>query len=385
MPATLIAPAGTSAARKTNQGGDGSPAPGPAVMANPFTRAATEHVEPFDDRSVLVTTSGSTAVGPIDVPAFGYLRHVLLLVQATGGVGGGATVAAHEDSPWRAIRDIQITDVNGVPLIGPITGYELYLINKYGAYNFDQDMANSPAFSNVVAGAGASGNFSFLLRIPLEIAERDALGALPNMNSSATYKLWFTIAPATEVYTTAPATTLPTVRVRSFLEAWTQPPAADLRGMPNITQPPAMGTTQFWSKSVFNVNAGDQRIRLTRVGNLIRNLLFVFRNATPVRNSTNFPDPVRVEWDGKILFNEASLIMQHYMRERNGFAPDTGVFAVQLTTDLDYKPGNEMRDQYIATTQATRLELVGTFGAAGTLTVLTNDVAPAGDVFTADL
>jgi hypothetical protein len=377
LPATLIAPAGGNAAPPVDKAKV-------QVVANPFTRAATEHVEPFDDRSIVVQAAAPTTVGPIDIPAFGYLRHVLLLVQATGGVGGGATVAAHEDSPWRAIRDIQITDVNGTPIIGPISGYELYLINKWGAYNFDQDMANSPAFGAVVAGAGASGNFSWLLRIPVEIAERDGLGALPNMNSSSTYKLWLTVAPGTEIYTVAPATTLPTVRVRSFLEAWAQPPQADLRGMPNMTTPPAMGTTQYWSKSVFNINAGDQRLRLTRVGNLIRNILFVFRNATPVRNSTNFPDPVRIEWDGKILFNEAALIWQHYMRERNMLTADTGVFAYQCTHDMDYKPGNEMRDLYIPTTQASRLELVGTFGVAGTLTVLTNDVAPAGDVFTND-
>lgn len=378
MPATMLAPSGQAAAGKADT------AAKVAVIPNPFTRAATEHVEPFDDRSQIIVQAAPTTFGPIDVPAFGFLRHVLLLVQGTGGVAS-VTVAKHEDSPWRAIRDISITDVNGTPLIGPISGYELYLINKWGAYNFDQEMANSPAYSDVAVGASASGNFSFLLRIPIEIAERDGLGALPNMNSSSTYKLWYTVAPGSEIYTTAPNTTLPTVRIRAFLEAWAQPPQADLRGMPNMTTPPAMGTTQFWSKSVFNINAGDQRLRLTRVGNLIRNLLFIFRNATPVRNSTSFPDPVRIEWDGKILFNEGSLIWQHYMRERNQITPDTGVFALQETYDMDYKPGNEMRDQYIPTTQATRLELVGNFGVAGTLVVLTNDVAPAGDVYTADL
>lgn len=374
MPATLVAPApaGTPVARDAGR---------VAVLANPFVRAAVEHVEPFDDRSILLTTAGATAVGPVDVAAFGYARHILMLVEATGGVGGGATVAAHEDSPWRAIRDIAITDVNGVPIVGPLSGHDVYLVNKWGAYNFDQDPINSPAYSAPVLGAGASGNFSFMLRVPLEIAGRDALGALPNMNSAATYKLAFTVAPATEIYTTAPATTLPTVRVRSFLEAWSQPPQADLRGVPNQTTPPALGTTQFWSKSVFNINAGEQRIRLTRMGNLIRNLLFIFRNATPVRNSTNFPDPIRLEWDGKVVFNEARLILLHYMRERNGIAPDTGVFALQYTHDMDYKPGNELRDLYIPTSQATRLEMTGSFGVAGTLTVLTNDVAPAGDVY----
>lgn len=376
MPATLMAPGGAVA----KQNGDNGPKT--AVLANPFPRAATEHVEPFDDRSIVIQAAAPTTVGPIDVAAFGYLRHIFLLVEATGGVGGGATVAAHEDSPWRALRDIQLSDVNGVPIIGPVSGHDLYLINKYGGYNFDQEPANSPAYGAVVTGAGASGNFSWLLRVPVEIAQRDGLGALPNMNAASTYKLAYTVAPASEIYTTSPATTLATVRVRCFLEAWAQPPGTDMRGMPNMTTPPAMGTTQYWAKTVLNVNAGDQRLKLTRVGNLIRNVLFIFRNATPVRNSTNFPDPIRIEWDGKILFNEARIILQHYMRERNGFTADTGVFAHQTTYDLDYKPGNEMRDLYMQTSQATRLELVGNFGAAGTLTILTNDVAAAGEVYT---
>jgi len=379
-PATLLSPAGSAAAAPAAGGGKAV-----AVVPNPFTRAATEHIEPFDDRSQIIQAAASTAFGPIDIPAFGYLRHILLLVQTSvAGVGGGNTVAANEDAPWKALRDITVTDVNGVPIIGPVTGYELYLIDKWGGYNFDTDPANGPAYSAVAVGAGATGNLAFMLRIPVEIAERDGLGALPNMNSSSTYKLWYTVAPGSEIYSTPPATTYPTLRVRAFLEAWAQPPQADLRGMPNMTTPPAMGTSQFWSKTVVNVSAGDQRIRLTRVGNLIRNLLFVFRNATPARNSTNFPDPIRLEWDGKILFNMSSLVWQNKMRENTGLAPDTGLFAMMMTTDMDYKIGNEMRDQYIATTQATRLELVGSFGVAGTLTVLTNDVAPAGDVYTTD-
>lgn len=380
MPATTLVPAGGKVlAAEGKPAGKANGAA--AIVANPFTRAAREHVEPFDDRSTVMQTGAATAVGPIDVAAFGYARHILLLVEASGGAGGGNTVAAHEDSPWRAIRDITVTDVNGAPILGPYNGYDLYLANKYGAFSFDTDPANSPSYAAVTAGAGASGNFGFLFRIPFEIAGRDALGALPNMSASSTYKLSYNVAPSSEVYSTAPATTLPTVRVRAWLEAWTQPPQADLRGIPNMATPPAMGTTQYWTKQIMNITAGDQRVRLTRMGNLIRNLVFIFRNATPARNSTNFPDPLRIEWDGKILHNIGRPLIQHYMRERNGFAPDTGVFAFQFTYDLDYKPGNEMRDLYLPTTQGTRLELVGNFGAAGTLTVLTNDVAPAADIF----
>lgn len=376
MPATLV-PAGGQVDPAAVRGDRGAP----AVVANPFTRAARKHVEPFDDRSVVIG-AGTTAVGPVDVAAFGYARHIVMLVEATGGAGGAATVAAHEDSPWRAIKDISLTDVNGAPIVGPMSGYDLYLANKYGAYAFDTDPANSPVYSAVATGAGASGNFAFLLRVPLEIGSRDALGSLPNMNAASTYKLGYSIAPSTEIYTTAPATTLPTVRVRCFLEAWSQPPQADGRGIPNAVTPPALGSTQFWAKTVHNISAGEQRIRLTRVGNLIRTLVFVLRNATPVRSTADFPDPFRIEWDGKIVTNSARNLLRHYIREAYGFNPDTGVFVLQFTDDLDYKPGNEMRDLYLPTTQASRLELVGSFGAAGTLTILTNDVSPAGDVFT---
>lgn len=351
------------------------------IVPNRFTRAAKEHVEPFADNSVQMA-AGPVQVGPLDVISFGYLRHIVLQVTTSGGVGGAATVAAKEDAPWSALRDITLSDVNGAPIVGPLSGYDLYLANKYGAYTFDTDPANTPNFSAVAVGAGATGHFTFQLRVPVEIAGRDALGALPNMNAASTYKLSYSVAGSADVYSTAPATTLPTVRVRAWIEAWTQPQGADLRGLPNEQRPPAEGTSQYWTKQVVNINAGDQRIRLTRMGNLIRNLIFIQRNATPVRSTTDFPDPVRIEWDGKIKDNIGRDVLRNQVRERYGFAGDTGVFVWEFTHDLDYRPGNEMRDLYLATTQATRMELVGNFANAGTLTILTNDVAPAADIFT---
>jgi hypothetical protein len=44
--------------------------------------------------------------------------------------------------------------------------------------------------------------------------------------------------------------------------------------------------------------------------------------------------------------------------------------------------GNEERNRYLPTLQSSRLELRGTFGAnTASISVLTNDVAPAGDIF----
>lgn len=359
---------------------NGKTAPAPPAAVNPFTRGSRETVEgAFGDRSTQMVLGSSFQQSDIDVPAFGFAANILMLVQATGGVSAAATTK-FEDAPWSVLQNVTVTDVNGRPIVGPLNGYDLYLANKWGGYSADLDLALSPIFSDVVTGAAGSGNFAFLLRIPLQVANRDALGALPNMNSASTYKLSYTIGTPAQVYgATPPSTTLPTVRVRNYLEGWSQPETTDARGVPNAQQPPAPGTTQHWSKTTVNLAPGDQRVRLTRMGNMLRTIIFTVRTAVPARSLVDFPDPFRLEWDGKVVLNMSSLISRHYMRERSQLNPDPGVFVVDFTHDMDYKLGDEMRDQWLPTNQATRLELVGTFGGTiGTLQILTNDVAVVG-------
>lgn len=380
MPATL-APAAAPA-----QGPGAAAPPGSSakqvVLPNPFTRGSSRIVERFIDQSVQMTASSQNQ-GPFAIPATGWLRHIWLLVEATGGAGGAAVVAKFEDAPWSALQNITLTDANGKALTSPIDGFDLFLINKYGAFVAppNTDPGSMPEFSDVIAGNVANkGNFTFAMRIPVELVARDALGALPNQAAQQPYQLQFSVSPSSRVYTVAPET-LPTLRIRAQVESWAPPPAADLRGVPNATTPPAAGTTQFFSKTSFNLNAGDQRIRLPRVGNLIRQLICIVRNGTPVRDTTVWPDPVRIEWDLHQYLDELRTYRRRRMRELWGFNGDTGVIVYDFTHDLDETPGDELRDQYLATTQATRLELVGTFGA-GSLTIITNDVSPAGSLYT---
>ena len=339
------------------------------VAANPFVRAAYEHVEPADDRSQQLDAT-SHQKGPIDVPPFGFARYLVIDVQATGGAGGGA--AAREDSPFDVLQDIMVTDVNGRNIVGPFSGSDLYEANKVGGYVENVDPKDLPSYS----APDADGNFSFKLRIPFEITSKDGLGALPNMNSSATYKLAYAIAAASKVFSTDPATTLPSIRVRVYLEAWTQPGAADARGVPNIVTPPMPGTTQYWTKSQFNVSAGEQRVPLQRKGNMIRNLVLILRDASGDRDEASLPADLRLEWDGRILFNTSKRLLKDQFFERYGVALPDGVIALDFTHDADGKPGNENRHLWLPTSQATRMEFVGSFGAAGVLTILTNDVQP---------
>lgn len=372
MPPATIAGAPAQAPRSSDAA--------PALLV-PFTRAATEHVEGFLDVSQAITAS-SQPLAPVDIPAYGYMRGIFIEVTATGGVGAAT---ARGDAPFNVLQDLSIMDVNGAPLVGPIDGYDLYLINKYGGYR-RRDPKLHPDFSTVGASGG---NFTFLLYIPIEVNLRDGLGALGNMNAASAYKLRATIAPAATVYSSNPATTLPTVRIRAWLDAWTQPADTDLQGNPNATLPPAHGTTSYWSKTTFNVAAGQNQLKLPRVGNYIRDLVCVFRDASGVRNKTNFPAPLFINWDTRMLREYQQIVWRGKMGNIFGLtgaddsagALDTGVYVEDYFHEFDGLAGAELRDGWLPTTQSTRLELTGSFGAAGTLTVLTNDVSPAGEVF----
>lgn len=376
--------AGTAATPSSVAGASGvaqtsTPASPPAVRVSPFTRGAMKHNEPFINVSAVASANG-TQLSAQDIPSFGYLRGVWFQVNATGGTGTAAVV--QEDSPWSAINAITLTDVNGAAVVGPIDGYDLFLINLIGGY-----LGADPRWNAIYAAVSTAGNFAFMLWLPIEISERDGLGALPNQNASSTYKLAFTYGVLTNIYSTNP-TGIPTIQVQCWLGAWTQPAPTDILGNPQAEVPPAFGTTQFWTRQQYNLQSGDQTIRLTRVGNVIRKLIFIFRTTAPARSTTNFPNPARLQLEGRIVENLGRDLWRFVAAEQSdqGFTfadatnPfPTGVMPYNFDTDLNGKSGDEMRDLWLPTSQATRLELVGNFGAAGVLTVITNDIAPAGD------
>lgn len=363
----------------TAPAGTGTAPVAPVLTARRFTRSAMEVV---DSAAIDVTTAidaSTHPLGPFDIPARGYLRNLLIYVQATGGTGSAAIY--REDAPWIALTDIALQDINGGYIWGPASGFDLYLAHKWGGYANSCDPTLNP---NYVAPTTA-GNFAFILRLPIEVNARDGLAAIGNRNSSATYKMRMTQNANTVIYSTIP-TGAASMRIRVWTELWSQPAPVDGRGRPQAQQPPCHGTTQFWSKATYPVPAGNFNLRLQRMGNLIREIIFVYRTTTPARSDANFMATVRLELESHAIINEAQDLRKSYMKERTAHvlgAYDLGVFVYDFAHDWDARIGGETRDQYIETSQATRLELVGSYGAAGTVDVLTNDVVPApgSDIF----
>jgi len=319
---------------------------------------------------------GASAVNlpQIDVPATGWLRHLVLTFTVTGGAA--ATLVA--DGVAALIDSVTFKDVNGQPL-HTLSGYDLGLANLFGAYTQHADWRKLIGYSaDPVAG------LSFTLRIPIEIIARGALGCLNNLNSAMTYKVQVTLAPAAKVFAANPPA-VPTVRMTGIVESWSNPAPQDLRGVANQTRPPAEGTTQNWSEFVSPVLVGQNTIRLPRVGNAIRNLILIARDAAGVRSDAVMPAQIGIYFDG----NQWHSVSTDYFRRRAvelyGYAPadfPAGVLVLPFTDDFDGTPGEEVGDFWLQTSGATRFELQFVGGAAGSLTVLTNDVlavaAPSG-------
>jgi hypothetical protein len=384
-PATVTAPAPAQRGRGNDRN---------VVATVPFIRASGEHIEPAGIDISRAMTAAVQDLGVFDVPAYGFLRSLIIVVTATGGAGAGVTAA--EDGPFNALTNIALTEPNGAQISAFNSGYDLYLAMKWGGYGspIGSDARSSPVYSAVAAG---SGNFSFLLRLPVELNQRDGLGSLPNQNAAATFKLRMQLNASTVVYGVVPATTLPTVRVRVYQEAWDQPNPSDGNAA-NQTAPPAVNTTQFWSTQVYTVSAGAQTLRLTRVGNYLRNLILVFRRVGTSRanGQADFPDPVTILLDARPMEILEQNNLAHQMFARTGYGGavgatipardaagglDNGVFVRDFTHEFDGTIGMENRDLWLPTLGSTRMELQGSFANAGTLTVITNDVSVAGTVF----
>lgn len=341
----------------------------PPVAAVPFTAAAHEHVEPIFDVTV---TPGAAAVNipPIDIPSYGYGRNVLLEVTSSvnGALGGGALSA---DFPFNIFQSISLTDVNGAPIFGPLDGYAAFQANVVGGYAAKPDPRLSPWYQGSIVGT------AFPLRVPWEISHHDGLGAVANQNSAAAYRLNLTTNPLTTLVTGG-APTAPTLRIRGFLEAWSLPNPVDLVGRPQAQSPPAHGTMQFWSFMQRDVGSGAITVPLQRMGNLIRNVVVIARTAAGVRSDTVFPNPARLTWDARTLLEESQNARIQAMFERipQLVTRDAGVFAYTFNHSSNNAVGDDQPSLWLPTVQSSRIELQGNNTAAGSLQIITNDIAP---------
>lgn len=355
----------------------------------PFVRASDENLQPANlDRTSAVLSANTQDFGITDIPAYGFARWLYVYVEATGGAAGLNNAVAKEDGPFSILRNIALMEPNGAPIVQFNSGYELYLANKYGGYV--NPIAADPKKNPLYSAIATTGNFTFMLRIPIEVSARDGIGALANQDSAGQFKLRLSVGATTDIYSTAPDTK-PTVRVRAWLSSWDQPEMQSA-GLTNQMEPPAHGSTSFWTvQSGITVNAGENTIELKRKGNYLRQIIFVLRRAGTSRanGQSDWPSETRFVRDAFPARYYADPVWKTIMYERTGYSAtietagglDNGVRFHDYMHEFDGGLGRENRDLWQPTLGSSRIEIVGNFANAGTLDVIYNDVAVANNVF----
>ncbi|OFV82822.1 MAG: hypothetical protein A2Y78_10120 [Acidobacteria bacterium RBG_13_68_16] len=367
---------------------------GTPVARRPFTAGTRAIDRTYYDQSRTFSAS-SQKYDPWDIGSSGFFSGAYLLMECVTA-GNSAAVAFTANGPWSAIDIVQLNDVQSQPMLGPMTGWDLYIVNKYGGYGFQNDPRMWGQYFALTGAGATGGSFSFSLRIPVEIVKRDALGTLPNKNNAASFKVEVTLAPTASVYSVAP-TAAGAVRLRFQLFGYDDPSDVDLKGNAVSQNPPAVNTTQYWQKQTYPVNAGSLNLRLQGIDALVRGLVFVLTDGSSSRSvgDTSFPDPFTIKYEGKEILNRFKTIWQQQISEQYGYgrapggaltavvapeaagARDLGVYPWMFHTDFTTAPGAETRLTYLPVSSATSIELTGTLGNAGTLTVLVNKIVPA--------
>ncbi len=353
----------------------------------PFIRGSGLGRYKFYDKSGLTLTTNTQDLGPIPVKAYDYMRSLVVTVETTSP-GGGTAVTTVEDGPFNLLQNIKVEQPNGQTMFQVSSGYSCAMIHKYGGYAGYNDPRTLPGFQ-YTTGAGVAPSVKFAFRIPFELNIRDALGSLPNKDANAPFNLYLTLNTLANVFGGSP--TSPTLRVQVWLEAWDQPPST-LDGQDVETTPPAMNTLQRWTEQPIAINSGQFDAQLKRLGNYIRLLVPIYRVTTRSAGDGDWPDPMQIVLDEDTKDNISKDEWLRDIYEKWGYGGvgttadaamghDNGVFPYDYAHEWDGRVGHETGDLYLPTIESEAYILRGSWGADGTVTMLVNEVLPAGDIF----
>lgn len=356
------------------------------VQPRSFIVGSRKNDKPDFDQTI-VLSAVEQRLNPYQISPSGYLRRVNLVVENTAVNTTVTTVAYQPNGPFAVLSSIRFLDTNSQPMVGTISGYDLYLINKYGGYAFQGDAKASATFSATSGTAVTAGTFAFILTIPIETVARNSLTSQLNKSGAAQFSLEMFVAGTGTVFSTAPATSS-TLRVRTVLDSWLDPEPTDARGNPVQQDPPLLNTTQYWHKQNYVINSGQQFTRLQGIDGLLRMLILIATRTSSTRanGEADFPDPVSLKYEESFLMQSRIRLFYRWLIATNyGYdaaneaskGRDDGVYPVwEWMSDFERKPGGELSRSYLPMSSASNLEIQGSWGNAVSLDVLVNKIVP---------
>lgn len=362
-----------------------APAKGQAVQVRPYPFPVGVYESGTQDYDNTVTLAATPVLAPLwNVSPTGWARGFWLDFAITSTAG---TVTAQAgDQPFNAVQKITIYDLGGEVVL-QLLGYEWFAVNKFGGYFDVGDPRGDLTFSFATGVSPQSAHF--IAYLPFEVVARDALGTVQN-ESKPGWKV--------EIFLDAfgvaqGGSTAGNIRVRGFVDSYTEPAATAPNGRPFSQSPPLPGSLQYWKSENVSLPSGTVKYDLTNgVGFPIRNLIYYVRdasNATRATADANWMDPATLLIGNINYFTRSKNLWISKMGKDYGFtsygsaipAADTangrenGVFPVWFTKDLTAQVGAELRFKYLDTQVNSLIRLTGSMGGTTTFFVLSNWLA----------
>jgi hypothetical protein len=375
----------------------------PAPRPYPFPVGVYESTVQDYDNTVALGATVAAWTAPVQAPLWnvsptGWLRGLWIdfTLFFSGANAAGAFLG---DAPFSLVQKITLYDLGGEVVI-QVTGYEWYLINKFGGYWDVGDSRGDLAFTT----APTAGNTQttpaahFVNFLPLEVVKRDALGTVQNESKPGwKVEIWIDSAANTVGIGGTPFTstaTLPQCHIRGYIDSYTEPAASAPNGRPFAQTPPLPGSLQYWKSENQSLPSGTAKYDLTNgIGFPLRNIFYYLHDASTsgrTAGDADWWDPATLLVGNVNYLTWSKNLWISRMGRTFAFsgvgaaaipAPDTsmgrefGVFPVWFTQDMANNAGAELRFKYLDTQVNSLIRITGSLNAAATLFALTNWLA----------
>lgn len=349
----------------------------------------------FSNTQTVSNLAGATSFAPIPLPATGFVRKVALkFVAAVTSASAGAIVAG--DGPFNLVSGVTLTDATGQPIYQPISGYNLYLVNKY--LSSGSESTNTPrAWQNphlgpeyAFASTATTGTAVFRLDLDFEQDAETGYGCIPNLDSNASLQLKIDVAAATVAFS-GTGMSAATLAVTVDQHYWA-PVGPTTGGVANQTTPPGFGDyveTRYENQPA--TAASENTVNVNNRGGLVKGIIAVSR-AAGVRTAYTAGSNVGVVYDNNAIDEGIRLdAVQDQLRRTYGYvgadlttsyAPLTAGVLPGLDTGVLVFPFAGLstgRDSWLSTRVGTLLQLKVTPGAAATQLELITQLAQVKD------
>lgn len=366
------------------------------VVAGVRFTVASRPQRRFSNTQTVSNLNGATSFQPIQLPATGFVRKIAMYFQGSMTCASAGTTVAG-DAPFNLVAAVTLTDATGQPITQPVSGYNLYLLNKYLAMG-TVDGGNGPSASNSpqvgpeysYTSTATTGTAVFRLDLDLEQDFNSGYGCIPNLDSNASLQLKIDVAVYTVAWT-GTTVSAATLSVRTTQWYWA-PVSSTVGGVAAQTQPMGFGDyleTRYETQTVSA--SAENLVNVTNRGGMIKGVIAVSR-AAGVRTAYTATTNVGVLLDNNPIDEGVPLEeQQDYLRRRYGYIGtdlttsyaaltagtvpglDRGVLVFPFAT---YSGG---RDSWLITRVGSLFQMKLTPGASATTLELVTTIAQVKD------